>query len=189
MNMGNIVPFQEPIPEADILRCTSCGATTKAPCQCGVPFALLKPSEAAKIAIQQTPNLTDRAIAKRIGVTHPTVADARVTDVRDQVVKNLPPAYRVGLDGKEYPASRKYRMPPKPKRGCDPVLTKDLSVNEALVAVFDSIVTKGWSDYQLALFVHACQKLHERAKGSVQWYDAVQRRKEAKREAKRNKEK
>lgn len=187
--MGTIVQLQEPIKEPNVLRCTSCGATTQAPCECGVPFALLKPSEAARIALQRTPELSNRIIAEYLGINPSTV---------DEMRKQLPvkPAddKRKGKDGRvrrpptTSPVVLGYQMPPKPKRGCDPVLTKDLSVNEALVAVFDFIVTKGWSDYQLALFVHACQKLHQRAKGSQQWYDAVQRRRAAKREAKRNRE-
>jgi hypothetical protein len=67
--------------------------------------------------------------------------------------------------------------PPIPCRTglCDPVLTKDLSVNEALDAVYDFVVMRGWTDKQLALFVQAVTKLHERAKGSVQWHEARQK--------------
>jgi hypothetical protein len=59
--------------------------------------------------------------------------------------------------------------------GCDPVLTKDFSVNEALDAIYNFVVMAGWTDKQLALFVQAVTKLHERAKGSVQWYEARQK--------------
>ena len=66
-------------------------------------------------------------------------------------------------------------LPTSCQTGCDPVLTRDPSVNEALTAIYDFVVMAGWTDKQLALFVQAVTKLHERAKGSVQWHEARQK--------------
>ncbi len=103
--MGTVAPIQGQ--ERNTLRCTGCGATTAAPCGCGVPFELLKPSEAAKIGIKETPQLSDRAIAQRLDIGKDTV---RL--VRPQVAQNTPPADRIGLDGKTYPMPAPRLVPP-----------------------------------------------------------------------------
>jgi hypothetical protein len=59
----NVVNF-EPKPETNQLQCTSCGATTDAPCKCGVPFKLLIPEERIKIVIDQHPGISARKGAK-----------------------------------------------------------------------------------------------------------------------------
>jgi hypothetical protein len=181
----------EPVPlyelEKDRLVCTACLASVGVPCDCGVLHKRMTPGELAKAGVKKWPELSNHVIAERLGIS-----EYIVRKTRDELgaLKNAPvakmqhrPKGRIGKDGKNYPMPQKPE-PPKKKVGCDPVLTRDPSVNDALVAVFDYIVSEGWSDHQLALFVHACQKLHARAKGSIQWYDAVQRRRAAKRQLK-----
>jgi hypothetical protein len=85
------------------MRCSSCGVTADAACDCGAPYVPV--SERAKQAIQAHPEKSDRAIAKDIGVSHEAVSKAR----RELTVNGLTVEKRVGLDGKAR------RMPPKPK--------------------------------------------------------------------------
>lgn len=58
---------------------------------------------AVEMALEANPKQSDRAIAEHVGVTHPTVAEAR-----RQVVKFTTSNERTGQDGKKYP------MPPPP---------------------------------------------------------------------------
>ena len=86
------------------LRCTSCGVTTDAKCDCGVDYIIVRPGKAAAIAIAKFPEKSDRVIAENIGVSPNTVKAARAT------VQNCAVDSRIGKDGKER------RMPRKTKR-------------------------------------------------------------------------
>jgi hypothetical protein len=106
MKMATILKFKRKVAPLE-LRCTSCGSTTEAPCDCGVRFEILRPGEAAKKAIKKNPTMSNRAIAKKTGVGQETVRRARKTTDSNGSVGSK----RVGLDGK----SRK--MPtPQPQR-------------------------------------------------------------------------
>jgi hypothetical protein len=95
MENATILPF-EPKPERSKLQCTSCLATTDAPCECGAPFRILKPRERARVVLEQNPNLSNRAAAE--------LAQTSATTVR-QVRENaqLVGEERIGLNGKRYP--------------------------------------------------------------------------------------
>ena len=99
----NVVPLRE----RDIIRCTRCGATAQAPCSCGVRLEFLKPSEAAKLGLQETPDLSDVAIAQRLNIGKDTVRR-----VRAQLAQNAQVETRTGLDGKvrKMPEPRRTRM-------------------------------------------------------------------------------
>jgi hypothetical protein len=87
------------------LQCTKCGAEANASCNCGEPY---KPVEIAKEAIKASPQKSNRAIAKEIGVSEPTVRRARASgDAPENVV---------GLDGKTYKAKGKPVAAPIPAK-------------------------------------------------------------------------
>jgi hypothetical protein len=88
--------------EMPVLRCTGCGLTAEAPCDCGAGFEILRPGQAAAKAIAAHPEKSDRAIAVTVGVDHKTVAKARQSSG-----ENSPPQKRTGLDGKQHPVKRK----------------------------------------------------------------------------------
>jgi hypothetical protein len=74
--------------------CTSCGAEANASCNCGVDY---KPKAVrAREAVEANPEKSDRAIAKEIRVTAPTVGKAR----RESTVNDFTVDERTGLDGK-----------------------------------------------------------------------------------------
>jgi hypothetical protein len=76
------------------LICSGCGAETNATCNCGMDY---KPKAArAREAVAANPEKSDRAIAKEIGVSHPTVGKAR----QEAIGNHLPVEHRTGLDGK-----------------------------------------------------------------------------------------
>jgi hypothetical protein len=50
------------------LRYTGCGSETRAPCDCGKPFKLIRPAKAAALAVKAHPRKSDRAIVSEIGV-------------------------------------------------------------------------------------------------------------------------
>jgi hypothetical protein len=83
------------------IECSACGAATDAACGCGAPYVTAK--ERAKVAVAAHPEMSDRAIAAEIGVTHPTVAEAR----KETTGNDFPVDKRTGLDGKK-------RRVPKP---------------------------------------------------------------------------
>lgn len=73
--------------------CSACGVD--AGCNCGAP--LMSKAQRAAEALKASPEKSDRAIAKEIGVSHPTVAKAR-----EATGNNLPvDEPRIGLDGKQ----------------------------------------------------------------------------------------
>jgi DNA-binding transcriptional MocR family regulator len=84
--------------------CQNCGALrtiSGEPC-CSRPNYIPAGKAAAK-ALAENPNLSDRAIADKIGVSHTTIQNARKA-----TGKKLPVEKRTGLDGKA-------RKMPKPK--------------------------------------------------------------------------
>jgi transposase-like protein len=92
--MATIHQFQPKTNQAT-LRCPSCGTTTDAPCSCGVGYEYVPPGKLAAQAIKDNPNLSDRAIAEKIGIDKDTV-----NRVRKSTGGNPPVAPRVGKDGK-----------------------------------------------------------------------------------------
>jgi hypothetical protein len=86
-------PVQKPANEKSVLRCIKCGAECAAPCNCGQPYAFIRPREAAAKALAMDCERSDRAVAKAIGVGRMTVARARET------VPNGTVARRTGSDG------------------------------------------------------------------------------------------
>ena len=87
--------------EEQPLVCSSCGAPGHASCTCGVAY--IPAASKALAAIAETPQLSNRAIAKRTGVNERTVRRAREATAADAAVE---PAKRLGLDGKR-------RKPPR----------------------------------------------------------------------------
>ena len=97
------------------MACTACGAEANASCTCGVAYAP-KSIKAAE-AIKANPEKSDRAIAKEIGATQPTVSEARKAVGAGD--KSVITSSRTGRDGKSYPATRqpavKHRAPEQPE--------------------------------------------------------------------------
>jgi hypothetical protein len=75
--------------------CSSCGATVDAACDCGAPY--MPAGQRAAEAIAANPLMSDRALAREIGVDHKTVGTARRTGEHSPVENET----RIGLDGKE----------------------------------------------------------------------------------------
>ena len=99
---GRSVPVQEMVeslkvdPELSILEVFQRhGGELGKPVQSGPPPAKKSPMDRAKEAISAWPHLSDRAIAKRIGVSHQTVARARTAlhgktePMRSKVTKSV----------------------------------------------------------------------------------------------------
>jgi hypothetical protein len=89
----NVVQLKKPEPVE--MKCSACGATAEASCNCGVPYVPAG-SRAAK-AVAKNPKKSDRAIAAEIGVSGETVRRAR----RKSGATNVAPE-RIGKDGKTY---------------------------------------------------------------------------------------
>ncbi|HEY7414851.1 MAG TPA: hypothetical protein VH593_06640 [Ktedonobacteraceae bacterium] len=83
------------------LRCSECGSSAEASCECGVAY--IPASEYARRELEKHPEMSDRALAAKIGVGTMTVSRAR----KKVGVPNGTPEKRVGKDGKSYPASSK----------------------------------------------------------------------------------
>lgn len=95
----------ERVKELKQLRCSKCGVTTDAACDCGVGY--VPAHEFAAKALEANPEMSemsDNAIAEVIGVDHKTVGKARKS-----VRGNSLTAKRTGRDGKKYPATRSKR--------------------------------------------------------------------------------
>jgi DNA-binding transcriptional MocR family regulator len=82
------------------LICSECGAKGQGSCECGVAY--MPKSKIAVKAIKANPKLSDQAIAKKIGVSQPTISRAR-----KQLKHNVLTERREGRDGKMYPAKKK----------------------------------------------------------------------------------
>jgi hypothetical protein len=112
---------------AQQLCCSGCGATVDAACACGLPYQP-KIERAAK-AIDANPNMSDRAIAKEIGVGNKTVSRARNAGVsHDTAAVQNNPAKRIGRDGRKHPATQKPRV--VPADAAEDLATRDL-INRA----------------------------------------------------------
>src|SRR5262245_43793775 len=83
------------------LECPECGATGQGSCHCGVPYVPAR--DAAAKAIAENPDLSDRAIAEKTGISHATVSRHRASTVSPETVEP-----RIGRDGKrrKMPAKR-----------------------------------------------------------------------------------
>lgn len=91
---GNHTPFTAQ--SVQCLVCSVCGAEADASCNCGATYL---PAEVrALAAIKNNPDMSDRALADKAGVSHPTIANARKkatgNDLPDDGNK------RIGKDGK-----------------------------------------------------------------------------------------
>jgi hypothetical protein len=86
-------------PSAAQLKCSACGATAKAACNCGAPY--VPAGVLAAKAVAASPEKSNRAIADEIGVGFETVRRARQSGD-----PNGSPAKRTGKDGKSYPAKK-----------------------------------------------------------------------------------
>ena len=99
---AEIIPLPGSLPE---LKCTKCGATTIAVCNCGVRY--IQASERAAEAVAANPEKSDRMIAEAIGVSDKTVAKARKSTAEKSAVEK-----RVGKDGKKRaPAGARTAVP------------------------------------------------------------------------------
>jgi transposase-like protein len=102
LTMGSVVKLKTKREPAQLL-CSSCYATSNASCDCGVAY--IPAGKAAAKAIANNPQMSDRAIARELGVNQSTVSRAR-TDANASVE-------RTGLDGKTRKMPRKYEPPPR----------------------------------------------------------------------------
>ncbi|MCE5292962.1 MAG: winged helix-turn-helix domain-containing protein [Nocardiaceae bacterium] len=100
-----LVEIRQPDPSR-ARECSACGAAGAASCDCGAPL-VVPALERAKTALLANPQLSNRAVAAKSGISEPTVRRARATASDDAVEK------RVGLDGK----ARRLPQPavPEPK--------------------------------------------------------------------------
>ena len=80
------------------LRCSSCGITADARCDCGAPYVVA--GVLAQQAVVQFPEKSNCAIAEELGISEATVRRARNTGS-----SNDEPEKRIGRDGKQYPSS------------------------------------------------------------------------------------
>ena len=146
-----VLEFKSKKPKVQ-LRCSECGITQDAACSCRKQYEVIWPREAVTKYDKVHPGKTAKEAADATGTTRWTVGR-----VRNQDEQNAHPDRRViGSDGKSYPMkTKKPKRKKEPQRACDPVLTKNVSVNKALVAIFDFVIYEGWSDYEFELFVSA----------------------------------
>jgi hypothetical protein len=93
------------VEELKQLRCTRCGTTIAASCECGVGY--VPAHEYAAKAIAEHPGKSNYVIAEDIGLSESTVRRTRSGASKDVTAR------RTGRDGKSYPAGRTTQ--PKPK--------------------------------------------------------------------------
>lgn len=107
--MANVLQM----PSALRLRCTSCGATTDAACDCGAPYE--RAGELAAKAVAQFPHISGRALAKQLNIDEKTLRraarqrDAQIATAANAAVETKA---RVGADGKE-------RVHPTPRHNAE----------------------------------------------------------------------
>jgi hypothetical protein len=111
--MSNVVSIKAPIR----LRCSSCGITQDAACECGAPYVAA--GMLAKQAVVEFPEKSNRAIADELGLSNQTVMRAREAVAPNGAPEAETPLTRTGRDGKQYPA--------KPKRPDKPAPPPDLT--------------------------------------------------------------
>jgi hypothetical protein len=102
--------------DTQLLRCSGCGATTNAACNCDLPY---EPAGViAARAVTANPEMSDSSIAKKFGVSLDTVQRARKNQVTE--IGNLD--RRIGADGKSYPAIRQNKIRPNEPKKPKPLL-------------------------------------------------------------------
>lgn len=94
----NVVSLHKP--ERDRLVCIACFASVEVPCDCGVEHKRMKPGELAKLAVIKHPDMSNRAIAKFVGVSGETVRRAREETSSTATFVAVEVEERMGLDGK-----------------------------------------------------------------------------------------
>jgi hypothetical protein len=95
---GEVVMTAKEKLKPSMLHCVSCGVTQEAACDCGVGYMPPAKYMAAKMLAnaERYSSMSDRAIAAELGVSHPTVAEARKATGNNLPVEGK----RTGLDGK-----------------------------------------------------------------------------------------
>lgn len=152
------------------MRCSQCGA----PPGCGCGARYIPARMYAATALAEYPEKSSRLLAREVGISHMTIER-----MREPTVTNVTVSRRIGADGKVRNLPKKSEV--CTQETCEPIYSKDQSVNKALLAVYHMLVHEGWTDYQLSLFIEAVKRLHTVAKGSEEWYEATQKRKQEKR--------
>ena len=112
MTMGTVVPLTAPAVD---LRCSKCGATTHAHCDCGVAYVPVSAIVAPAIAKPENATKTNRALAAELGIDERTVRRARA----GSGAAFAAPEKRVGKDGKSYPARQSRRLVKSAARAAD----------------------------------------------------------------------
>lgn len=132
------------------LRCSSCGVSQNAACDCGVSY--VPAGELAKKAVRENPEMTNHAIAKQYGVSSDTIRRAR-GDTR--VGASAPTARRTGTDGKQYNAV-------KPKPAKKPDVKQEVTKWATRLDGFISDYTM-----ELSVWMKAHPKLDDECKGTI----------------------
>lgn len=88
------------------MQCSSCGASATASCDCGASY--VPAGERAAAAVAANPDMSDRAIADEIGVSHTTVQKARKTTGNQGASSK-----RTGKDGKKRKQPKKRKKTTK----------------------------------------------------------------------------
>ena len=96
MENAAVVTFPQKATNPNRIRCTKCGTTIDAPCECGVPYEYMKASALARIGLEETPNLSNHAIARRMAISDDTVKRQRDQLSQSATVEPIP---RTGIDG------------------------------------------------------------------------------------------
>ena len=109
--------------------CSSCGAPGHASCACGVAY--VPAASKALAAIAETPQLSDRSIAKRIGISKDSVRRARTG-----ASAPVEPMARLGADGKVRQLPRRKLKRVTVESSIDPMFMK---ISE-LAAIMDTAV-------------------------------------------------
>jgi hypothetical protein len=117
------------------LECSSCGAGGEGTCDCGAPY--VPAGFRAAEGIVENPEMSDRAIAEKFGVSDRTINRSRKSTATNDAVEPPP---RIGRDGK------KRRLPRKSK------FNNNMPTEE-----------EAEEDYQAALYDQACMLLEQMA--------------------------
>jgi hypothetical protein len=97
MKAETVIEFRKPVTVVQ-MACTVCGAQAEASCDCGAPY--LPAGKKAAKGIAANPELSDRAIAEKLGIGNKTVSRVR----KQAGVSGDTGEKRQGRDGKLYPA-------------------------------------------------------------------------------------
>jgi hypothetical protein len=112
------------------LRCSKCGVTVDAACNCGVGY--VPASEYAAKAVADNPGKSNYVIAGETGLSESTVRRARPDASKDVTAR------RTGRDGKSYPSRRKSKTTTQPKPEAQP-LDKALSALTQIEQLTDDL--------------------------------------------------